>query len=92
LADLGTWPTSGTALLEVSGSRVFAGWVSSANPARSAVPVATAGISSGDTAPAAAPSSTPFGHLQIAPNPQVGGDIQLTISHIEVYRLAAGAT
>jgi hypothetical protein len=88
----GTWPTSGTALLEVSGSRVFAGWVSSANPARSAVPVATAGISSGDTAPAAAPSSTPFAHLQIAPNPQVGGDIQLTISHIEVYRLAAGAT
>jgi hypothetical protein len=88
----GTWPTSGTALLEVSGSRVFAGWVSSANPARSAVPVATAGISSGDTAPAAAPPSTSFAHLQIAPNPQVGGDIQLTISHIEVYRLAAGAT
>ena len=88
----GTWPTSGTALLEVSGSRVFAGWVSSANPARSAVPVATAGISSGDTAPAAAPPSTSFAHLQIAPNPQVGGDIQLTISHIEVYRLAAGAS
>ena len=88
----GTWPTSGTALLEVSGSRVFAGWVSSANPARSAVPVGTAGISSGDTAPAASPSSTPFAHLQIAPNAQVGGDIQLTISHIEVYRLAAGAS
>ena len=88
----GSWPTSGTALLEVSGSRVFAGWVSSADPARSAVPVATAGISSGDTAPRSAPLSTPFAHLQIAPNAQSGGDIQLTISHIEVYRLAAGAS
>ncbi len=88
----GTWPTSGTALLEMSGSRVFAGWVSSADPARSAVAMATAGISSSDTAPAASPPSTPFAHLQIAPNPQVGGDIQLTISHIEIFRLAEGAT
>ena len=87
-----SWPTSGTALLEVSGSRVFAGWSDAASPARSAVPVATAGISSSDTAPAASPPSTPFAHLQIAPNPQVGGDIQLTISHIQVYRLAAGAS
>jgi hypothetical protein len=88
----GTWPTSGTALLEMSGSRVFAGWVSSADPARSAVAMATAGISSSDTAPAASPPSTPFAHLQIAPNPQVGGDIQLTISHIEIFRLAEGAS
>ena len=87
-----SWPTSGTALLEVSGSRVFGGWSDAASPARSAVPVATAGISSSDTAPAASPPSTPFAHLQIVPNPQVGGDIQLTISHIEVFRLAAGAT
>jgi hypothetical protein len=87
-----SWPASGTALLEMSGSRVFAGWVSSADPARSAVAMATAGISSSDTAPAASPPSTPFAHLQIAPNPQVGGDIQLTISHIEIFRLAEGAS
>lgn len=87
-----SWPTSGTALLEVSGSRVFAGWSDAANPARSAVDVAVAGISSGDTAPRSAPLSTPFAHLQIAPNAQVGGDIQLTISHIEVFRLAVGAS
>ena len=87
-----SWPTSGTALIEVSGSRVLAGWSDAAAPARSAVTVATAGISSADTAPASAPVATPFGHLQIAPNPQVGGDIQLTISHIEVFRLAAGAS
>lgn len=87
-----SWPTSGTALVEVSGSRVFAGWSDAAAPARSAVTVATAGISSADTAPASAPVSTPFAHLQIAPNPQVGGDIQLTISHIEIFRLSAGAS
>ncbi len=87
-----SWPTSGTALLELSGSRVFAGWDNAAAPARSAVDVANAGISSSGTAPSAAPPATPYAHLQIAPNAQVGGDIQLTISHIEVYRLASGAT
>lgn len=87
-----SWPTSGTALLELTGSRVLAGWSSSANPARSAVAVGNAGTSSSGTAPSASPSATPFAHLQIAPNPQVGGDIQLTISHIQIYRLAAGAS
>ena len=87
-----SWPTSGTALLEASGSRVFAGFVDAASPARSAVPVASAGISSGDTAPRSAPLASPYTDLIIAANPQVGGDIQLTISHIEVYRLAAGAS
>jgi hypothetical protein len=87
-----SWPTSGTALLELSGSRVFAGWSDASDPTRSAVTVANAGISSSGTAPSAAPPATPYAHLQIAPNPQAGGDIQLTISHIEVYRLAAGAS
>lgn len=87
-----SWPTSGTALLEASASRVFAGFVDVANPARSAVPVASAGISSGDTAPRSAPLASPWTDLIIAPNPHVGGDVQLTISHIQVYRLAAGAS
>jgi len=87
-----SWPTSGTALLEMSGSRVFAGFSDAANPARSAVPVASAGISSGDTAPRSAPLGTSFSHLLICSNPQVGGDIQLTVSHVNVYRLAAGAS
>lgn len=87
-----SWPTSGTALLEASASRVFAGFVDVADPARSAVPVASAGISSGDTAPRSAPLASPFTDLLICTNPQVGGDIQLTISHVEIYRLAAGAS
>lgn len=87
-----SWPTSGTALLEMSASRVFAGFSDASNPARSAVDVASAGISSGDTAPRSAPLASPFTDLLICTNPQVGGDIQLTISHIEVYRLAVGAS
>lgn len=87
-----SWPTSGTALLEMSGSRVFAGFSDASNPARSAVPVASAGISSGDTAPRSAPLSTSFTDLLICTNPQVGGDLQLTISHIRVLRLAVGAS
>ena len=86
------WPTSGTALLEVTSSRVLAGWSDSANPARSAVSVAQSGIDSADASPRAAPRACPYAHLQIAPNAQVGGDIQLTISHIQIYRLAAGAS
>mgnify|MGYP003114266517 CR=1 FL=1 len=86
------WPTSGTALLEISGTRVFAGWSDAANPARSAVNVASAGISSGDTAPASTPATPMWTDLIIAPNPQVGGDIQLTVSHVKIYRLAAGAS
>ncbi len=87
-----SWPTSGTALLEVTSSRVLAGWNDSANPARSAVAVAQAGIDSADASPRSAPRACPYAHLQIAPNAQVGGDVQLTISHIRILRLAAGAS
>lgn len=87
-----SWPTSGTALLEVTGSRVLAGWSDSVNPSRSSVDVAMSGISSSDTSPRSAPLSTPFAHLQIAPNAQAGGAIDLTISHIEIYRLSSGAS
>jgi len=87
-----SWPTSGTALLEASASRVFAGFVDVANPARSAVPVASAGISSGDTAPRSALLASPFTDLLITANPHPSNDLNLTISHIEVYRLAAGAS
>lgn len=86
------FPTSGTALLEMAGSRVFGGFSNSANPARSAVSVGNAGISSAGTSPSASPPATPFAHLQIAPNPRETGEIQLTISKISVFRLAAGAT
>jgi hypothetical protein len=87
-----SFPTSGTALLEMAGSRVFGGFSNSANPARSAVSVGNAGISSAGTSPSASPPATPFAHLQIAPNPRETGEIQLTISKISVFRLAAGAT
>jgi hypothetical protein len=87
-----SWPTSGTALLEITASRVLAGWSDAADPARSAVTVAHAGADTGDTAPRSSPLASPYAHLLIAPNPQVGGSIDLTISHVEIFRLAAGAT
>lgn len=86
------WPTSGTALLEVQSSRVYSGWSDASNPPRSAVTMGNAGTSNSDTAPSSAPPLSPFNHLQIWCNPRSGGNIELTVTHIEVRRLAAGAS
>ena len=87
-----SWPSSGTALLEMSGSRVFAGWSDAASPARSAVAVGNAGISSTGTAPSSSPPATPFAHLLLAINPRETSEIDVTISHVEIYRLSSGAS
>ena len=87
-----SWPSSGTALVEMSGSRVFAGWSDGSAPARSAVAVGNAGISSTGTAPSSSPPATPFAHLLIALNPRDTSEIDVTISHIEIYRLSSGAS
>ena len=95
LSDYGTaMPSSGTMLLEISASRVFAGWSDLASPDRQDYVTGTSLGSSGQASGGVGPTlpANPYTWLTITANPQAGGAKTLLISEIVWYRLAQGAT